>query len=620
MIEFAWLIPVIPLLTFFLLIVFRDKMKNTGGHIAVLSSALAFLLAALVFIQLLDTGTALQEWTWLVIGSTQISFGTLLNPLNGLMLILVAFISLCIHIYSLGYMENEKRLTTFFAYLSLFTAAMLGLVISPNLLQFYMFWELVGLGSFLLIGFYFYKNRAKEAAKKAFIMTRIGDMGLLIGLILIFWQTGSLQFDAIFSAISDGQVDGGMLTLIGILIFIGAVGKSGQFPLHTWLPDAMEGPTPVSALIHAATMVAAGVYLVAVMYPLYLTSTTALMVVAVIGGFTAIYAATIGLVQNDIKQVLAYSTISQLGFMMLALGTSGYTAGVFHLFTHAFFKALLFLAAGAVIHTVHTQNIKKMGGLHHRLKFTSVTFGIGALAISGFPLFSGFFSKEEMLSAVWADGQYGLWVIALTAAFLTSLYMFRLYFLVFHGESRESMDQVRSIPFTMKLPMAILAVFAVGAGFFNTSWFGSFLGDWLLRESPALAETHHGSSVWVMVAATLISLGGILLAYMIYIKKQINQEAWKSSMAGTYNLLARKYYIDEFYDATFVKGAGRLGRVFAYVERYGVGFLVTFFRELVTTLSKSGSKSQTGQTQTYTAVAFLGMVVFVAVYMMKGGF
>ncbi|GAA0487239.1 NADH-quinone oxidoreductase subunit L [Salinibacillus aidingensis] len=620
MIEFTWLIPIIPLLTFILLIVFRDKMKNIGGYIAVLSSVLAFLLAALVFIQLLDTGTALQEWTWLVIGSTQISFGTLLNPLNGLMLILVAFISLCIHIYSIGYMENDKRLTTFFAYLSLFTAAMLGLVLSPNLLQFYMFWELVGLGSFLLIGFYFYKNRAKQAAKKAFIMTRIGDMGLLIGLILIFWQTGSLQFEAIFTAISGGQVDGGMLTLIGILIFIGAIGKSGQFPLHTWLPDAMEGPTPVSALIHAATMVAAGVYLVAVMYPLYMASTTALIVVAVVGGFTAIYAATIGLVQNDIKQVLAYSTISQLGFMMLAMGTLGYTAGVFHLFTHAFFKALLFLAAGAVIHAVHTQNIKRMGGLHHRLKLTSITFAIGALAISGFPLFSGFFSKEEILSAVWADGQYGLWVIALIAAFLTSLYMFRLYFLVFHGESREPIDQVRPIPFMMKLPMVILTVFAVASGFFNTSWFGSFLGDWLLRESPALAETHHRSSVWVMVAATLVSLGGILLAYMIYIKKQMNQEAWKSSMAGTYNLLTRKYYIDEFYDASFVKGAGWLGRMFVYVERYGVGFLVSFFRELVTTLSKSGSKSQTGQTQTYTAVAFLGMVVFVAVYMMKGGF
>src|SRR5690606_3021559 len=327
-----------------------------------------------------------------------------------------------------------------FAYLALFTSAMLGLVISPNLLQFYMFWELVGLGSFLLIGFYFYKNSAKKAAKKAFIMTRIGDMGLLIGLILLFWQTGSLQFSEIFASISSGAVETGMITLIAILIFIGAIGKSGQFPLHTWLPDAMEGPTPVSALIHAATMVAAGVYLVAVMYPLYLASNIALMVVAVVGAFTAIYAATIGLVQNDIKQVLAYSTISQLGYMMLAMGVVGYTAGIFHLFTHAFFKALLFLAAGSVIHAVHTQNIKKMGGLGKKMKVTSLAFLIGALAISGFPLLSGFFSKEEIIGAVWADGQYGLFVVALAAAFLTSLYMFRLFFLVFYGDSKQKLE------------------------------------------------------------------------------------------------------------------------------------------------------------------------------------
>ncbi|SET24821.1 NADH-quinone oxidoreductase subunit L [Salinibacillus kushneri] len=620
MIEFVWLIPTLPLLTFILLTILRDKVNQTGSYMAICLTGMAFILSVLVFIQLIDAGTAVQEWEWITIGSIQISFGTLLNPLNGLMLILVAFISLLIHIYSLGYMERDQRMTTFFAYLSLFTAAMLGLVISPNLLQFYVFWELVGLGSFLLIGFYYYKNSAKNAAQKAFIMTRVGDMGLLIGLILLFWQTGSLQFEAIFSAITGGDVEGSMLTLIAILIFIGAIGKSGQFPLHTWLPDAMEGPTPVSALIHAATMVAAGVYLVAVMYPLYMASTTALMVVTVVGGFTAIYAASIGLVQNDIKQVLAYSTISQLGFMMLAMGTLGYTAGVFHLFTHAFFKALLFLAAGVVIHAIHTQNIKQMGGLHQRLKLTSITFAIGALAISGFPLFSGFFSKEEILSAVWADGQYGLWLVALVAAFLTSLYMFRLYFLVFHGESKQRLDQIGLVPKTMKIPMSILAVFSIFSGFFNTSWFGSYLGDWLIGDNQMLTNTHHGSSIGVMLIASIISIGGIILAYMIYVKKSFDQTSLQSSFSGTYKLLANKFFMDEFYHTSFVKGAKGVGKIFVYVERYGVGFLLAFIREMLTTLSKSGSKTQTGQTQTYAAVAFLGMVLFTAIYILKGGY
>ncbi|MRG86183.1 NADH-quinone oxidoreductase subunit L [Salinibacillus xinjiangensis] len=618
MIEFAWLIPALPLLTFLLLIVLREKLKKASGYVAVLISGITFIVATLVFLQLIDVGNFLMEWSWLTIGSIDISFGILLNPLNGLMLLLVAFISFLIHMYSLGYMDGDQRFSTFFAYLSLFTSAMLGLVMSPNLLQFYMFWELVGLGSFLLIGFYFYKNSAKQAAKKAFIMTRIGDVGLLIGLILLFWQTNSLRFVDIYQAVTNGDMSGGMITLIAILIFIGAIGKSGQFPLHTWLPDAMEGPTPVSALIHAATMVAAGVYLVAVMYPLYMASSLAMMIVAIVGAFTAIYAATIGLVQNDLKQVLAYSTISQLGFMMLAMGVLGYTAGIFHLFTHAFFKALLFLAAGSVIHAVHTQNIKEMGGLNQKLKLTSAVFLIGALAISGFPLFSGFFSKEEILASVWAEGQYGLFIIAIVAAFLTSVYMFRLYFLVFHGESKLTLDKVKPVPMTMKIPMMVLALFAIFSGFFNTSWFGTYIADFLEEGATYLEGIHHGSSIWLMLLATVVSLGGIALAYLIYVKNALNQENWKTS--GTYQMLLNKYYMDEFYDNTFVKGSRGIGLGFQYVEKYFVRLIILFIGDLVTTFSRTGSKSQTGQAQTYTAVAFLGLVLFAAVYMLKGGY
>jgi NADH-quinone oxidoreductase subunit L len=618
MVNIAWLIPVLPLLSFICLLFLRKVHGQISGWLGTIITGISFVLSAFVFIEVVQNGGYSAEWTWVYIGSINISFGILINSLNSLMLILVAFISFLIHLYSIGYMKGDKRISVYFAYLALFTSAMLGLVISSNLLQFYMFWELVGLGSFLLIGFYFYKNSAKQAAKKAFIVTRIGDMGLLVGLILLFWQTGTLDFMEIYAAIDSGQIEAGMITLIAILIFIGAVGKSGQFPLHTWLPDAMEGPTPVSALIHAATMVAAGVYLVAVMYPLYMASSFALMVVAVVGGFTAIYAASIGLAQNDIKQVLAYSTISQLGYMMLAMGVLGYTAGVFHLFTHAFFKALLFLAAGAVIYALHTQNIKEMGGLHANLKLTSIVFLIGALAISGFPLLSGFFSKEEILGAVWADGNYGLFVIALLAAFITSLYMFRLYFLVFHGERKE-IKEIQSIPITMKIPMVILAIFALFAGFIQTPWFGTYLGDFL-HKSATFLNDEHTSSIWVMLLAIIVSLGGIAFAYYIYIAKRFDLEGWKTAFSGTHQLLQRKYYMDEFYDATVVKGTRGIGYLLSFFEQNIVRGFVGFIYDVIASFSKTTSKSQNGQVQTYGAVAFLGIVILMAFYMMKGGY
>jgi len=380
MLEIAWLVPLFPLISFVLLVAFGRQLKEGAAYVGITALLASFAVALAVFIERLghDAVDYLYQIDWLAVGDATIKLGFEVNQLNAMMLFVVTTISLMVHIYSKGYMHGDERFPVFYSYLSLFTFSMLSLVIAPNLFQAFVFWELVGATSFLLIGFYYFKPEARAAAKKAFLVTRIGDLGFLIGMSLLFWAVGSFDYAAIFEAAHNGDLAPGFITLTAILIFFGAVGKSGQFPLHTWLPDAMEGPTPVSALIHAATMVAAGVYLVARTFPLFEASETAMYVVAIVGGFTAIFAASIGLVQNDIKRVLAYSTVSQLGYMMLALGTAGYVAGVFHLFTHAFFKALLFLAAGSVIHSVHTQNIKEMGGVFKDMKVTGTVFLIGA--------------------------------------------------------------------------------------------------------------------------------------------------------------------------------------------------------------------------------------------------
>jgi NADH-quinone oxidoreductase subunit L len=532
----------------------------------------------------------------------------------------VSLVSLLVHTYSKGYMHGDERIAVFFAYLGLFTFAMLGLVLSPNLLQTYIFWELVGLGSFLLIGFYFYKEEAKAAAKKAFIMTRIGDVGLFVGMILLFWQVGSFEYDDIFRAVEEGAISGTMITLTAILIFVGAVGKSGQFPLHTWLPDAMEGPTPVSALIHAATMVAAGVYLVATLFPLFTASETALLTVAVVGAVTAIFAASIGLVQTDIKRVLAYSTVSQLGYMMLALGSAGYVAGVFHLMTHAFFKALLFLAAGSVIHAVHTQDIEKMGGLWKKLRLTGPLFLIGTLAISGVPLFSGFFSKDEILIAAWESGHTVLFWLVVIAAFFTAFYMFRLFFMVFGGEARSDMKNVHESPFVMTLPMIVLGVLAVVSGYVNTPWFGTFLGDWLTEGNEALGHGHIEGPAWIMVVATLVSLAGIFLAWLMYGKRSLARDWLSGSMPIAYNILYNKYYVDEFYELTFVYATKWISQLFKIIEVFLVEGIIKGVLGAVETLGKTGSKLQSGQIQTYGTVAFVGLALLVVIFALTGGY
>lgn len=622
MMENVWLIPLLPLLSFVILVLFGRGLKEFGAYVGIVLTFISFILSLFVLFERMHGTDYKVQFSWLEFSERTITMGIEVNQLNALMLVVVTLVSFLVHTYSKGYLTgaDRARLPVFYSYLGLFTFSMLALVLSPNLLQLYIFWELVGVCSFLLVGFYFYKVEARAAAKKAFIVTRIGDVGLFIGMILLFWQVGSFEYEVIFQAVQDNKLTEGMITLTAILIFVGAMGKSGQFPLHTWLPDAMEGPTPVSALIHAATMVAAGVYLVATMFPLFEASPVAMTTVAVVGGITAIFAATIGLTQTDIKRVLAYSTVSQLGYMMLALGSAGYVAAVFHLTTHAFFKALLFLAAGSVIHAVHTQNIEEMGGLWNKMKTTGVLFLIGCLAIAGFPLFSGFFSKEEILATTLADGRYVLFTIALITALLTALYMFRLFFMVFVGKPRSDHSHVQESPAVMTLPMMVLAVLAVIAGFMHTHWFGTFLGDWLAQSSWPRGHVEVNAPIWLMLVATFVSLLGMYIAWVIYGKGTMSREQLANDLSGLYQLSYNKYYFDELYDRTFVRGTVGLGALLQYIEKYIIEMLVLGVGAFTKALGGIHSKVQNGQVQTYGTVAFIGLVIILIVLTTTGGY
>jgi len=608
MIAYVWIIPLFPLIAFLLLIAGQRRWsENAAAGIGVTATLASFLAATAVLVQSVGgTPGAVQVFPWLKVGRTIFSFGTDVNHLNALMLFIVSLVSFLVHVYARGYMKGDPRFSVFYAYLTLFTFSMLGLVISPNLLQLYIFWELVGVCSFLLVGFWYYKPEAKAAAKKAFIVTRVGDVGLFIAIALLFWQVGSLDIASVLSVVEAGKITPTLLTWIAVLIFIGAVGKSGQFPLHTWLPDAMEGPTPVSALIHAATMVAAGVYLVARLFPLFEASETAMDVVAYVGAFTAIFAASIGLVQHDIKRVLAYSTVSQLGYMMLALGSAGYAAGVFHLMTHAFFKALLFLGAGAVIIALHhEQDIRRMGGLWRKNKAVGWMFLIGCLAISGIPPFAGFFSKDEILAAAYADGRTGVFLVGLLAALFTAFYVFRLFFQVFIGEYRGN-GEISSVPAVMTLPMAVLAVLSVVSGFLNAP--SPMLGHWL-TEGTGIRETVVGTPLWISLSATLVSLAGLGGAWMMYGRRAWSPTVWRDRIPLLYQLLYRKYYVDEIYRATFVDGLRNTGRLFRGFDRWFVEGLVGLAVGVTRLIAWVGSRLQNGQVQAYALISLIGLVL-----------
>jgi NADH-quinone oxidoreductase subunit L len=609
--QYAWLIPLFPLLSFLIMTAVGRQLKDAGAYISIVAIFASFVVSLMIFIERLGGNIEDYTWNklqWIKLGTGSLTMGFEITNLNALMLVIVTLVSLLVNLYSKGYMHGDERINVFFAYIALFTFSMLGLVISENLIELYIFWELVGVCSFLLVGFWYFKPEARAAAKKAFIVTRIGDVGLLIAILLLFWAmpNHAMDFTSIHNAFTTGKISGGTATLIAILIFVGAAGKSGQFPFHTWLPDAMEGPTPISALIHAATMVAAGVYLVARTFDIFQASPTALLVVACVGGFTAIFAATIGTAQNDIKRILAYSTVSQLGYMMMALGIGtsvAYTAGIFHLLTHAFFKALLFLGAGSVIHAVHTQDIHEMGGVGSKMKVTAWTFGIGTLALSGIPPLSGFWSKDAILSEAYSHNMPLFWV-GLIAAFFTAFYMSRLFFLVFMGKPRHQV-KLHESPTSMTLPLIVLAVLAVVAGFVFTP-FSPWLGTWLSGH----AEAEHANIV-VMVLSTLVGLLGIGLGYLVYIKRSIPSDAVSSRAPWLVRLLQRKYYIDEIYHAVFVEPLKSLGSLLHLFDVYVVDGIVRLISFSVVGVGRVGSRLQNGHVQTYGLATLLGLLILI---------
>lgn len=581
----------------------RRLRKESVGYIACGATGLSFFISVIVFCGLLflPPEERLFEkhlFGWIQSGSFNATAGFQVDPLSALMILIVTGVGFLIHIYSIGYMHEDKGYHRYFSYLNLFTFSMLLLVLSNNFLLMFVGWEAVGLCSYLLIGFWFEKKSASDAAKKAFVVNRIGDFGFALGIMLIFLTFHSIDFTEVFSAASHGKFAIGNITItfITLLLFMGAAGKSAQIPLYTWLPDAMEGPTPVSALIHAATMVTAGVYMVARCNVLYMLSPFTMTVVACIGAATALFAASIGLMQNDIKRVLAYSTISQLGYMFLACGVGAFTAGVFHLMTHAFFKALLFLGSGSVIHAMSgEQDMRKMGGLKNHIPVTYKTFLIGTVAIAGIPPFAGFFSKDEILLEAFVRGNIIYWSIGAVAAFLTAFYMFRLLFMTFHGESRVDphvKEHLHESPRNMTAPLIILAGLSIIGGFFGipgASALNHFLspvfgGHGHGEMHGSEAGGHHGGGLpyLMMVVSTLIAVGGIWLAYQMYVKKQALPKKLAERFALPYKVLLNKYYIDEIYDAVFVNPVKKISvqlwkRVDAMIIDGSVNGIARFF-------------------------------------------
>jgi NADH-quinone oxidoreductase subunit L len=516
-------------------------------------------------------------FTWITAGQFKVDFSLQLDQLTIIMLGVVTFVSLLVHIYSTGYMAHEEGYYRFFSYLNLFVFFMLTLVLAANVVLMFVGWEGVGLCSYLLIGFWFLKQSAISAGKKAFITTRIGDFGFTIGILLLFWTFKSVDFSTIFKQLANMQpetfVPTGVLTAISLLLFTGAIGKSAQLPLYVWLPDAMEGPTPVSALIHAATMVTAGVYMIARMNPLFSRAPFAMFVVALVGALTAFYAATIGLVQTDIKKVLAYSTVSQLGYMFLGLGVGAYASGVFHLMTHAFFKGLLFLAAGSVIHAMGgDQEMPHMGGLRSKIPITFWTMFIATFAITGIPGFAGFFSKDEILDAARSgpNANVWLWLLGLIAAGLTSFYMFRLIFLTFFGKPRydEHTVHVHESPRNMTVPLIFLAVLSTVGGWVaaphlvgGTDYFEKFLHPVFASYAPTGAasavEAAEPPGMMLLHALigwpVLIALAGLLVAWWFYIKNPQLPKKLAESLRAPYALVLHKYYVDELYNAAIIR-------------------------------------------------------------------
>ena len=632
MADVAWLIPLLPFIAFAINGLFgRTYLKKQTGIVANAGVLGALIVSVLLFVTQLDHAEpeTVSLWTWAASGDFSLDIALRVDALTLVMLLVVTSVSFMVHVYSIGYMDKDPGFWRFFTYLPLFVFAMIMLVMANNLLVLFVFWEAVGLCSYLLIGFWFERQSASAAAIKAFLVHRIGDVGFLIGLILAWHVFGTLDYDEIFSQVpAVAAAMPGTLTLICLLLFVGAMGKSAQFPLHVWLPDAMEGPTPVSALIHAATMVTAGVYMVARFNPLYVLSPDAMIVVALVGAFTALFAATIGLAQNDIKRVLAYSTISQLGLMFMALGVGAFTAAIFHLATHAFFKGLLFLGSGSVIHgTDEEQDMQRMGGLFGKMPVTGATYVIGGLALSGIIPLAGFWSKDELLGATLFSGQVGylLFFMGALASLLTAVYTFRMIFLTFFGKTRmeaERFSHVHESPRVMTVPLIVLAVGAVFAGSVGVPLEHGLIHGYL-HDTFLVAEfaglVHEPSTVFLlalMAVSTLIAVLGIFIAYGIYIRRSPSPKSVAGSSQFVHALLVNKYYLDEFYDTVLAGGTRGIGRVFAWFDLYVVDGIVNLVGLVVSGIGGGLRRMQTGRLENYAFSVALGTALVLAFYIM----
>jgi NADH-quinone oxidoreductase subunit L len=631
MLDLVFLIPLFPLLGVLLnSFVMRGRSEKAIGSLASAMIGLSFLFTCGAFIEILGMSPAsrhfeLTLYTWVAAGRFAAPVAFLIDPLSLVMMLVVTGVSFLIHIYSIGYMHGDAGFRRFFVYLNLFVFFMLLLVMANNYLLMFVGWEGVGLCSYLLIGFWYTDEAKATAGKKAFIVNRIGDFGFLLAIFMIWTTFGNVQFSEILRTAQ--TADPGRITAICLLLFMGAVGKSAQFPLYVWLPDAMAGPTPVSALIHAATMVTAGVYMVVRSNALYLLSPTAMTVVAIVGGGTALFAATIGLVQNDIKKVLAYSTVSQLGYMFLACGVGAFGAAIFHLMTHAFFKGLLFLGSGSVIHGVGgEQDMRQMGGLKEKMPVTFATFLVATLAIAGIPGLAGFFSKDEILWQTFNSHHYVLWAVGVAAAFCTAFYMFRLVYMTFYGKFRgpkATADHVHESPRVMTVPLIVLAVLSVIGGYLGvphilggSNIFGNWLDSVVHVESPLAGmelQSDVGVEWTVMIVSVITALVGIFLAYSWYMKK--SDVVKKLGETSLHTLLVNKYWVDQIYDnlisQPIVRGSQWLAEYFdlGVIDRLLVG-VGAFFQSV----GGAVRRIQTGVVQNYALFMGIGLLAIVTTF------
>jgi NADH-quinone oxidoreductase subunit L len=635
----------LPLIGAFIAGFFGRWIGDRGAQwVTCVPMGLSALISVPLFFDVALNGNAVVVpiFTFIQSGSLEASWALKFDTLTAVMMIVVTFVSFMVHVYSVGYMHHDPHVPRFQAYLSLFTFAMLMLVTSDNLVQLFFGWEGVGLASYLLIGFWYEKPSAKAAAIKAFVVNRVGDFGFALGIFGVFLVFDTVSFDAIFQAAPSKAAEtvtffglhANAITICCLLLFVGAMGKSAQLGLHTWLPDAMEGPTPVSALIHAATMVTAGVFMVARMSPLFEFSDTALMVVTLVGAATTIFAATVGCVQNDIKRVIAYSTCSQLGYMFFALGVSAYQAAIFHLMTHAFFKALLFLGAGSVIHAMSDeQDIRRMGGIAKHVKLTYLLMLIGSIALAGIPPLAGFYSKDFILEAAYGAhnwyGELAYW-IGVTAAFLTAFYSFRLLIMTFHGKPRADehvMAHVHESPAIMTVPLILLAIGAVFSGMVGYNWFVGHGMDGFWRSAIMVRDTHHAMHAahevpsWVALLPTIVAAAGIVLAIWVYGLNPGLPAKVATRFRPIYLFLLNKWYFDELYDRIFVRPAFFLGRGFwkggdgAIIDGLGPDGVAAVTRDLAGRISRL----QSGFVYHYAFAMIIGVAAFVTWYMFHLG-